>query len=143
VAAIDGSIEIPNSLDQLSGVRKWLKDGMDEANFPSALANQVMVAVDEAVSNVIEHAFPDIKPGTGQVRIRQVVSEDSFRIELEDDGMRNYDPRTAANVLIEEHVAAGKRGGLGIFLMRRIMDVVDYHSEAGRFNRLTLIKYVD
>ena len=143
MVSVDRNIIIPNSLDHVAGVRKWLKDGIDEAEFPAQLANQVMVAVDEAISNVIEHAFPGIAPGAGQVRIRQVVDQDSFRIEIEDDGMRNFDPRTAANVLIEEHVSSGQRGGLGIFLMRRIMDVVDYHCESCRYNRLTLVKYVD
>jgi len=41
---------------------------------------------------------------------------------------------------IQRHVAQGKSGGLGIFLIRKIMDVVDYHHETGKHNRLTMVK---
>ena len=45
------------------------------------------------------------------------------------------------DVDIQRHVRAGNCGGLGVFLMRKIMDLIEYHAETGQKNRLVLVKY--
>ena len=53
------------------------------------------------------------------------------------------DPKTVPDVDIQEHVREGRKGGLGIFLIRRIMDEVRYAFQEGMHNELMLVKYID
>ena len=52
----------------------------------------------------------------------------------------SFDPNQMTDIDIQSHVAAGKAGGLGVFLMRKIMDQVDYQYRNGKKNQLTLVK---
>ncbi len=56
---------------------------------------------------------------------------------------RPFDPGTVPDVDLQEHVRHGRKGGLGIFLIRRIMDEVTYSFQAGAPNELRLVKFVD
>ncbi len=134
------TITITNDTACLNSVRELVAAGIQQSGYPAQFTNQVMMAVDEAVANIIEHAYQGVTAGRGQIRIDQTVTEELFQILIEDDGL-SFEAEEQGDLDIAAHVAQGKKGGLGIFLMRRIMDVVDYSFEAGVCNRLILMKY--
>lgn len=134
------SIEISNDTAQLGELREMVRDGIDAAGFPLKLCNRVTIAVDEAVTNIIEHAYPDVPAGRGRIQVRQIVTAELYTIEITDDGMLHFDPRQHSTVDIQQHVASGKDSGLGIFLIRRIMDTVDYVYAKGERNHLVMTK---
>lgn len=134
---------ISNNTARLADIRRMVSEGIDAAGFPGDQRNKVMLAVDEAVTNIIEHAFPNVPANKGVIHLTQLVEEDFYRIEIVDDGMLYFDSNNYGDVDIEKHVAEGNKGGLGVFLMRRIMDVVEYSFESNRRNRLILMKYAD
>jgi serine/threonine-protein kinase RsbW len=130
---------IPNDASSLAQVREETGRVVREAGFPEEMLNRLMIAVDEAVTNIIEHGYDGLAPGSSTIDIHLEVDRDRFLITITDQG-DTFDPRTASDVDIAAHVAAGRSGGLGVFLIRKIMDVVEYHHETGRHNRLTMIK---
>lgn len=132
-------LSIANELSALSQVRSEVTGAVREGGFPEGYVNRLLIAVDEAVTNIIEHGYEGTPPGTGRIDIRIEVDPDVFIITITDQG-ESFDPRSASDVDIQRHVAAGRSGGLGVFLIRKIMDVVDYHHETGRHNRLMMIK---
>ena len=140
MAALTTSLTITNSTEELDQVRAMVRDGILKGGFPPRLLNRVTIAVDEAVTNIVEHAFPDVAKGKGTIQIEQSVTPEEYRVTMVDDGMLHYDPRKHSTVDIQEHVDAGHDSGLGIFLIRRIMDTVEYAYEKGSRNRLTLVK---
>ena len=133
---------IPNDLATLAEVRTLVCDSVTKGGFPARYLNRLQIAVDEAVTNIIEHGYEDRPRGTGSIQVSATVNQDEFRIVIIDQGS-SFDPSTLSDIDIERHVQAGHTGGLGVFLMRKIMDVVDYHYETGKRNRLLLVKYAD
>ena len=95
---------------------------------------QLELAVEEAVVNICLYAY-EVPPG--EVLVRVEPGEERFVVELVDEGVP-FDP-----LAVEEpdlRAGAGERelGGLGIVLVRRVMDEVGYAREAGR-NVLRLV----
>ncbi len=132
-------LDIPNDSACLFQVRDLVSRGVRESGFPAQVINRLQIAVDEAVSNIIEHGYINVPRGKGTIALVVDVSADRFRIEIIDNGI-SFDPRNLSDIDIQKHAAEGKAGGLGVFLMRKIMDVVDYRFEAGKENRLVLVK---
>ncbi len=130
-------LRIGADVRELERVRREVAEAISIGGFPETYTNRILIAVDEAVTNIIEHGYEE--PDEGSIEIVCEVEPDTFTISIIDQG-ESFDPRSMTDVDIQRHVAAGKAGGLGIFLIRKIMDVVDYHHETGQHNRLTMVK---
>lgn len=130
-------LRIADEPHELARVRAEVAAAIRAGGFPDVYTNRILIAVDEAVTNIIEHGYEGT--GKGRIDIVMEVEPETFTISIIDQG-ETFDPRSMSDVDIERHVAAGKSGGLGVFLIRKIMDVVDYHHETGRHNRLTMVK---
>lgn len=133
-------LAITNDLSWLAQVRDLIQRGVNEGRFPEQYLNRLQIAVDEAVTNIIEHGYEDIPRGSATIEVVVDVNHERYRIDIIDQGL-SFDPGKTSEIDIAAHVAQGKSGGLGIFLMRRIMDQVDYHFRAGKKNQLSLVKF--
>ena len=124
---------------QLARIRAVIHDAAMESFFTEREAGRIVLAVDEAVSNIIEHAYSE-QAEPGDIRITIYADDESFEVVLTDYGLQ-FDPHSVQTPDIAEHVREGKRDGLGVFLMRQIMDEVKYAFVPGEKNELRLIKY--
>jgi serine/threonine-protein kinase RsbW len=139
-AAYHQELTITNDLAALSRVSDLVSDGVLHGAFPADWTNRLQIAVDEAVTNIIEHGYEDRPLGEATIHLAIQVDEDAFHMTISDQG-QHFDPNRMSDIDIQRHVDAGHHGGLGVFLMRRIMDVVDYRYENGKQNTLSLVKY--
>lgn len=141
---IHRELTVPSDTSYLSQVREAVTAVVGQGVFPAVQANLIALAVDEAVANIIEHAYATDR-ATGNAReIEIILRLDAVRFEvlIRDRGTA-FDPRGVPDVDVREHVKAGRKGGLGIFLMRRIMDEINYSYKHGVHNELQMIKYID
>lgn len=101
---------------------------------PAKIQNQIGIAVDEVFSNIARYAY---HPEVGGATVR-VTADDNITIEFEDSGIE-YNPLTAGTP--DTSLTADERelGGLGIFMVKSIMDSVEYRRE-GNKNILTIKK---
>jgi serine/threonine-protein kinase RsbW len=132
-------LSISNDHAYLAQVRDLVSRGVSAGKFPGHLLNRLQIAVDEAVTNIIEHGYAGQPRGSAIIEIAVDVDSECFRIQISDHGV-SFDPSHMSDIDIQSHVAAGKAGGLGVFLMRKIMDQVDYQYQSGKKNQLTLVK---
>ncbi|HEX3134890.1 MAG TPA: ATP-binding protein [Planctomycetota bacterium] len=132
-------LTISNDHAYLAQVRDLVSRGVSVGDFPGHFLNRLQIAVDEAVTNIIEHGYAGQPRGSAAIDISVDVDSELFRIQISDNGL-SFDPNQMSDVDIQSHVAAGKAGGLGVFLMRKIMDQVDYQYQKGKKNQLTLVK---
>jgi len=95
---------------------------------------QLQLAVEEAVVNICEYAY-EVPPGEFTVRIRPESSR--FVVEIVDEGVP-FDPLNVKEPDLRAGVADRPIGGLGILLVRRVMDEVSYRRD-GSHNILTLV----
>jgi anti-sigma regulatory factor (Ser/Thr protein kinase) len=95
---------------------------------------QLELAVEEAVVNICEYAYK-VPPGYFTMRVDP--GESSFTVEIVDEGVP-FDPLDVEEPDLRASVADRAVGGLGILLVRRVMDEVSYRRDGAR-NILTLI----
>lgn len=108
-----------------------------QVGFDDADSMCLMLAVDEACTNIIRHAYGGQRDKSISLRVESL--PDRLEIILEDTGppvpegaLKPHEPHP------EEEL---KPGGLGTFFITSIMDRVVYDSEPGRGNRLTMVKH--
>ena len=121
------------SSEVLSPFRKELRGLLGQAGWEKKTAEEVLLAVDEALTNIIRHAYVG-KPGKMMVEID--VSNDKVEIVLEDHG-KKFDPTQVPSPELPRQ----KPGGLGVHFIRTIMDQVIYEGHKVEGNRLRLIKH--
>jgi anti-sigma regulatory factor (Ser/Thr protein kinase) len=136
---ISDKISITNDTSLLLSVRDFITRMIRASQLPNNEWNRVILAVDEAVTNIIEHAYSN--DTEGEIEIEVEVTQQHFKIVISDRG-KSFDPASVPMFDLAGYLRSGKRKGLGIFLMRQVMDEVRYSFKPGGKNELTLIKYI-
>lgn len=115
----------------MDGAEAFLAAG----SVPAKMAAHIMIALDEIVSNIFHHGARD---GERLVDVTLRIEADRVSAQIIDDGLA-FDPLQSADPDISLSSEARPIGGLGIFLVRRIMDDVRYDLDHGK-NRLRFYK---
>jgi serine/threonine-protein kinase RsbW len=127
---------IVNDLAAMGSLAEAVEAFVAEHRLPAEAANALYVSVDEAVSNAIAYGYPEGAHGEIAVRLRR--RPGSVVLEVEDDGAP-FDPLQAAPPDLTLPLADRPIGGLGIHLIRNLMDEMSYARRDGR-NILKLVK---
>ncbi len=123
----------------LEDIRRSVNDAIADVNLSNKDRNGILLAIEEACTNVIRHAYL-YAPGTIRIKIRKSPTQVSFSIY--DKGRRfDFDRATAATPDLDRYVKTGRKGGLGLYLIRKMMDSVDYVSRDGE-NELRMAKTI-
>ena len=129
-------MKIPAKLENLESMLQFIRNGAEQQGFSGKEINKIQVAAEEALVNVISYAYPD---DGGDVEIRcNAKGAEGLVIEIIDWGIP-FDPLSLPEPDIEAPPEEREVGGLGIHIMRNIMDEVSYKREGDR-NILTLVK---
>ncbi len=131
------SLKVPSSTENLAMVRDFVSSIGVQAGFSENEVARLALAVDEACANVIEHAYG--QEATHDVTIRAVVDDDALRFEIVDTG-KGFDPSHIQQQDVDELIRQRRSGGLGLRLIRNIMDDVQYRIVPGEKNELRMTK---
>ena len=126
-----------NDIQQIPQLAEFVEAVADLAHLDVGLTMSLNLALEEAVSNVIMYAYP--KGSDGLVDVEAIVRKDSLEFILSDNGTP-FDPTAAPEADITLDVEDRPIGGLGIFLVRNIMDEVKYTRSDDGKNILSMIK---
>jgi serine/threonine-protein kinase RsbW len=126
------------SLNNLEEICDYVTHCAKKAGLNEAEVYAVQLAVDEASTNIIEHGYGQECPD--RIDITCEVLEDGLKVVIYDDAAP-FDPETVPEPEINVSLEDIKPRGLGIFLMRQMMDEVHYESTPDRGNTLTMIKH--
>jgi serine/threonine-protein kinase RsbW len=122
----------------LSDVREFVNSRALDFGFDEKEVSEITLAVDEACTNVIKHAYHG-NPET-EFEIKIIASGNEFEIVVRDWG-NSFDPEKVPVPDIKEKIRKHTGGGLGIFLMRKLMDAVEYRG-GSTVNEVRLIRYL-
>lgn len=122
----------------LDEIREFVGEIARAGGFSDRDVYNIQLATDEAASNIIEHAYEGVSDGL--LEISCGVNGSAITIVLVDHG-ESFDPSEVPAPDLKADLSERKIGGLGIFLMRKLMDEVRYQAEP-RKNRniLTMTK---
>ena len=130
------SIRLYNEIGQIRKLTDFVEGIAEELQMDPALAFGMNLALEEAVTNVILYAYN--KGTNGYVDIDVIQYEDTVKFILSDSG-KPFDPTAVPDADVTLKAEDRKIGGLGIFLVRQIMDDVRYEYKNGR-NILSMTK---
>ena len=131
-------IRFPSRTDNLEVVRDFVHRLAMKAGFIEEGADQISLAVDEACTNVIKHAHQ--YNSRRMIDLAVVYDNSQFEIVITDKG-GGFDPKKLREPDLSEYIHEAKMGGLGIHLMKTLMDEVNYSFNPGVKNQVTMVKY--
>lgn len=121
----------------LDSIQRIVKEACAAAGLSRRDVTAVLLAIEEGATNIIRHAYLYEK---GTLRLRIVVYKKLIAFSLIDSG-RSFHPEESGKIDLEKLVESGRKGGLGFYMISKIMDSVEYISAAG-FNELRMIKRI-
>ena len=132
------TVQFAGKFEFLDEIREFVGDVARKNGFTDREVYNIQLATDEAASNIIEHAYEGIS--NGFLEISCGVRNKVMTIILVDHG-ESFDPSGVPTPDLKADLSDRKIGGLGLFLMRKLMDEVHYTAEPKKNrNTLTMIK---
>ena len=130
------ALKFPARFEYLDEIREYVGQKAHAAGFTDKEVYSIRLATDEAVSNIIEHAYAGRPDATFELTC--VFEKNRLVISLLDHG-KSFDITKVGKPDLNADLSKRKIGGLGIYLMRKLMDEVHYEVTVSG-NLLTLIK---
>ena len=133
-------LEIMSRTENLAHIREFINSAAAEIGLSKETIDNIILAVDEACTNIIKHAykyFPD-----GKIVLNIKTDKKTFTIEIIDYG-KSFDPGLVPNPDLLKYYDEKRVGGLGMYLMKKLMDEVKYTSVPGKFNQVSLSKNIN
>ena len=127
-----------NDIQQIPQLAEFILTIAEEKHLSQSLSMSLNLALEEAVTNVILYAYP--KGADGLVTIEAILREKSLDFIVSDSG-RSFDPTAVPEVDTDKSLDERPIGGLGIHLVRSIMDDVHYKRTDGK-NYLSMTKTI-
>ncbi|SNR43841.1 MULTISPECIES: ATP-binding protein [Hymenobacter] len=131
------AIRISCTRRNLKVVRDFVSGFLGSYQLSELHTNQIVLAVDEVVANLIIHGNQEDESQFLDVRVSMRNQE--FGIEIEDESPTSYSPSSYKEPDLQEFVRIGKKGGVGMMLVNRIMDRVEF-TTVGAHNVCRLYK---
>jgi serine/threonine-protein kinase RsbW len=133
------TLHIESRTERLNAVRDFVSAAARECGFPDDEVSKIALAVDEACTNIIKHAYrfdPDKK-----ISVTVKPKTRGLEIAIVDTGT-GFDPTRVQAPDMKEYLSHYRHGGLGVYLMKSLMDKVEYSIDSGRQNEVRLTKYL-
>jgi serine/threonine-protein kinase RsbW len=134
---ITKKLVIKSRTENLSSLRDFISDNANNAGLGTDDIDDIILAVDEACTNIIKHAYKSVPDG--EIIIEINYNSRKFTIKLIDHG-NSFDPESVPVPDLQKYLRQRKVGGLGLYLMRTLMDDVKYISVPGEYNQVMLSK---
>ena len=133
------TLVIKNDVKEVSKFSEFMKSVVEKLDMEKSLGRQLRLAVEEAVVNVIDYAYPVGQQG--EIEVRVMSDGKTLKTIITDSGVA-FDPTAKEKADTTLSVEDRQIGGLGILLVREIMDTINYERQQGK-NVLTLIKQLN
>ena len=130
-------LSVKSRTENLSLIRDFVSISAAEAGLLPEVVENIILAVDEACTNIIKHAyksFPD-----GELIVKTKSTNNKFIISITDYG-KSFEPDAIPEPDLQKYYRQKRVGGLGMYLMKTLMDDVKYVSIPGKHNEVLLSK---
>ena len=136
----DPQLIVPADRGEFPVLQQWLVSIAAELDMQERIRKQLMICCDEIFTNIASYAYQD-NNGSITVVIEFVPETQSLRIIFSDSGTA-FNPLEISEPDTSSALTERKIGGLGMFMVKKMMDTVEYCRENGK-NVLTLTKCLE
>ncbi len=133
------SLTVDSQLERLSQIADFVEGAARASGLGDDQVYEVQMAVDEACTNVIQHAYHGRPDGTIDIVCEKRGKE--FFVTVQDSG-DHFDPQKIPTPRTHDPLSKRNIGGLGLFFMRKMMDKLEFDFSSKHRNRLTMIKKI-
>lgn len=130
-------LTVKSSTSQLATIRSFIQEHAEDNNIPAKVIQSLILAVDEAATNIVKHAYH--YNTESEIVIHFEVQDVECCITLSDFG-DSFDPSLIPEPDMQEYFKQHKVGGLGLYLIRTLMDSMEYKSDKNHRNQLIMRK---
>ena len=131
------SLRMKAVLENVPRAIECVTEWAEKAGFDERALYELQLAIDEACANVVDHAYPGSDPGDIEVSCR--LDDKLLTIQVRDWGP-GFDLAGVEDPDLEAPLEERSLGGLGLFLVRQVMDVVQFRSDPEKGNELMMSK---
>ena len=135
----DYCFELKSKLSELKSLCRHLEDCGDMMQLPQKCLHEINLGLDELFTNIVSYGFED--EAEHQIKFTLAKTEETLVVKVEDDGTP-FNPLEASAPGLSQDLDTIDIGGLGIHLVKKMMDDIDYQRVEGR-NKLILKKCVN
>lgn len=132
------SVEINNNIEEITRLGDILEEYGNQYNIPPKVIQAFHLALDELVTNTISYGYADKAPHT--ILLAFVLNEEQLSVTITDDGQA-FNPKDAPPPDLDSSVEDRRVGGLGIHLVKNLLDTFDYERK-GKYNIVRLSKKI-
>ncbi|HEX8237215.1 MAG TPA: ATP-binding protein [Abditibacteriaceae bacterium] len=132
---------LPGTPDSLPRIREAVVAHAEQMNFDSTDVAKIEMAVGEACSNIIEHAYLT-QPLRYELEVRVQPFPNRLEVTILDYSTINFPVDEMPGVPLDDYIEAQRRRGLGLYIIRNFVDHVEHRFICGQGNELKLIKYL-
>lgn len=136
---VEYRLKIPSQSDNLELIREFVAKVASKVGFQKDDVNKIELAVDEACANIIKHAYTN-HTKNNPIDIVIDIDYQKLTILIADQG-KGFDVNKVIIPDMHEYLAQMRVGGLGIYLMKTLMDEVDFDIKPGIKNQVKMTKY--
>jgi serine/threonine-protein kinase RsbW len=133
-------IVTPSESKYLDVIREFVAKVATIAGFDDEHVNKIQLSVDEACTNVVKHAYRGMD--SRDIKIQIEFDKKMLEVSVEDKG-KGFDLKTTKLDDIDNYLNEFRKGGLGIHLMKILMDSVKYSIQPSKRTQVKMIKYLD
>jgi serine/threonine-protein kinase RsbW len=132
------TLSVDSSTKHLSEVRDFVAEHAQNVGLSEKDISEIRLAVDEAFTNIIKHAYKN-RPSK-PVKIEVGVDSKKLWISIMDEG-ESFKPDEYKAPDILKRIKNKQRGGMGVFLIQKLMDQVQYNRK-GTLNEIRMVKHL-
>jgi serine/threonine-protein kinase RsbW len=135
-------LTIPSETSNLELLRRLIQGFVANVELSPQAVEDIGLAVDEACTNIVKHSYTQEQ--SGKIDVSVEISRDYVIISMTDTGEKGqfFDPTHMEPFEKKKYLERLERGGLGVYIIKTIMDEVEYNIQPGAYNRLRMVKYI-
>ncbi len=132
-------LKVKSKTENLSLIRDFVSTAAIDAGVQPDVVENIILAVDEACTNIIKHAYQSFPDGELIIKTKSTLSR--FVVSITDYG-KSFEPKMIPEPDLQKYYRQKRVGGLGMYLMKTLMDDVKYVSVPGKYNEVLLSKNI-
>ena len=133
----EARLVLPASIGKVHELSTFIKGKLEHVGCPEKILSQIELAAEEIFVNIAKYAYPDVPNGSCEIKLKISIGT-VVTLIFTDRGIP-FNPLKRSEPNIKSLLKRQKRGGLGLVIVKKVMDVVEYSYDDG-MNRLLLKK---
>ncbi len=130
-------LKIKSQTEKLHLVRDFISEAARRQGFDEESVSKIALAVDEACTNVIKHSYEFAR--NKEIEIKVIAGDGRFEVVITHQG-KTFDPEAVKSPDMREYLSHYRHGGLGMHLMRSLMDAIEYKTFPDKRSEVHLVK---